>query len=135
MEETKFIWKDRKRWKFLGLPWTFTKYALDEDKLTVKTGFFNSEENEVRLYRILDIKLKKDLLQKLVGLGTIAIVSSDQSLKNFEIKNIKNPKFVKDTLSNLVEEARDKKRVVNREIMGADSINDDDDIGETPEDM
>ena len=33
MEET-IVWKDRKR-IFFGLPWTFTKYALTEEKLDV----------------------------------------------------------------------------------------------------
>ena len=32
---------ERKRWLFLGLPFTFTKYTVKEDVLTINKGFFN----------------------------------------------------------------------------------------------
>ena len=119
MENQKIIWKDRKRTLF-GLPLSFTKYSLEEDRLFIETGFFNSVENEVRLYRIMDLQLSRTLGQKMFGLGTIKVKSADKTLGDFEIKNIKNSKEVKEQLSKLVEEMRDKKRVVNRERMMED---------------
>lgn len=123
------VWKDRKR-NFLGLPWTFTKYSLSEDRFFIEKGLFKYEQDEVRLYRILDLQLTKTFLQRIFGLGTIKVSSSDQSLGNFEIKNIKNSLQVKETLSRLVEEQRTAKRVVNREIM----VGDDDICDECDED-
>ena len=117
------LWKDRKR-GFLGLPLSFTKYSLTKERLFVETGFINSVENEVRLYRILDVQMTRTLGQKMFGLGSINVLSSDASLKDFTIKNIKKPKYVKELLSELVEKQRDEKRVVNRELM-ASSIDDD----------
>ena len=119
MENQKIIWKDRKRTLF-GLPLSFTKYSLEEDRLFIETGFFNSVENEVRLCRIMDLQLSRTLGQKMFGLGTIKVKSADKTLGDFEIKNIKNSKEVKEQLSKLVEEMRDKKRVVNRELMMED---------------
>ena len=119
MENQKIIWKDRKRTLF-GLPLSFTKYSLEEDRMFIETGFFNSVENEVRLYRIMDLQLSRTLGQKMFGLGTIKVKSADKTLGDFEIKNIKNSKEVKEQLSKLVEEMRDKKRVVNRELMMED---------------
>ena len=117
------LWKDRKR-GFLGLPLSFTKYSLTKERLFVETGFINSVENEVRLYRILDVQMTRTLGQKMFGLGSINVLSSDASSKDFTIKNIKKPKYVKELLSELVEKQRDEKRVVNRELM-ASSIDDD----------
>ena len=119
MENQNIIWKDRKRTLF-GLPLSFTKYSLEEDRLFIETCFFNSVENEVRLYRIMDLQLSRTLGQKMFGLGTIKVKSADKTLGDFEIKNIKNSKEVKEQLSKLVEEMRDKKRVVNRELMMED---------------
>ena len=119
MENQNIIWKDRKRTLF-GLPLSFTKYSLEEDRLFIETGFFNSVENEVRLYRIMDLQLSRTLGQKMFGLGTIKVKSADKTLGDFEIKNIKNSKEVKEQLSKLVEEMREKKRVVNRELMMED---------------
>lgn len=124
--ETNFIWKERKR-NALGLPWTFTKYALTDDRLFITTGLLKTVEDEVRLYRIMDLSLSQTLSQKIFGIGTIHVSSADKSMKDFEIKNIKKPREVKEQLSKLVEKNRDKKRVTNREFMGDDTDFDDDD--------
>ena len=125
--ETNFIWKERKR-NALGLPWTFTKYALTDDRLFITRGLLKTVEDEVRLYRIMDLSLSQTLSQKIFGIGTILVSSADKSMRDFEIKNIKKPRDVKEQLSKLVEENRDKKRVTNREFMGEDAdFGDDDD--------
>lgn len=111
-----YIWQDRKR-TFLGLPWSFTKYALDEERLFIETGLFTTFSEEVRLYRIMDVSLSRTLFQKMFNLGSIEIHSSDKTLHDFTIKSIKNPKMVKELISEHVEIQRDKKRVVNREMM------------------
>ena len=110
------VWKDRKR-NALGLPWTFTIYSLSEDRLFVKSGLLRTVENEVRLYRILDLSLSRTLFQKIFGIGTVQVSSADKTLGDFELKNIKRPEEIKELLSNLVEENREKKRVTSREYM------------------
>ena len=114
------LWEDRKR-PFLGLPISFTKYRLSEDRLFINTGFFTLKEDEIRLYRILDIEFTATLYQRIFGIGTLRIKSSDKSAGNFEIKHIKKPRDVKEFLSKRVESERDKKRVINREMMGIDN--------------
>lgn len=113
------LWQDRKR-NALGLPWTFTTYSLSEDRLFVKSGLLKTVENEVRLYRVLDLSLSRTLSQKIFGIGTIKVSSADKTLGDFELKNVKNPEAVKEKLSNLVEENREKKRVSSREYMDGD---------------
>lgn len=121
-----YLWQERKR-NALGLPWTFTKYLLSEDRLFINTGLFKTVEDEVRLYRILDLSLSRTLTQKIFGIGTIQVSSADKTMGNFEIKNIKNAAEVKEKLSQLVEENREKKRVTNREFMGDDLEEQEDD--------
>lgn len=113
------IWSCRKR-LWCRLPWTFTVYSLSEDRLFIKSGLLKTVEDEVRLYRILDISLSRTLVQKIFGLGTIKVTSSDRSLGNFELVNIIDSQSVKEKLSELVEENRDRKRVTSREFMGDD---------------
>lgn len=122
------IWSDRKR-LWCGLPWTFTVYSLSNDRLFVKSGLLSTREDEVRLYRILDISLKRTLLQRIFGLSTIELHTSDKTLGNFNLVNIKKGYDVKETLSQLVEEVRTEKRVTNREYMG-DIVEDEDDFDE-----
>ncbi len=126
-EDLNILWKDRKRILLFGLPWTFTKYSFNEERFFMETGLFKTVENEVRLYRIMDLKLSRSFFQKLFDLGTITVASSDRSLHNFEIKNIKDSKNVKEKLSELVEAQRNAKRVMSREIM-SDQDDDIDDM-------
>jgi uncharacterized membrane protein YdbT with pleckstrin-like domain len=122
----KIVWQDRKRIIF-GLPWTFTKYKLYEDKLIICTGFLNKKEEEVRLYRIMDNTLEKPLSQRIFGLGSIKVNSADKSTPVFYIEKVKNADEVRNKLSGLVEKERTKKRVSGREYMSADIDDDDDD--------
>ena len=88
------LWEDKKRTLF-GLPWSFTKYKLTEEKLIIQTGFLNIKQEEIRLYRIMDVTLHKLLKQRIWGLGTIHCCSADKSTPEFEIKNIKRSEEIK----------------------------------------
>ena len=122
------VWSDRKRIIF-GLPWTFTKYSLTKEKLLVETGILNKDEEEIRLYRIMDLTLKRSLWERLFGLGTIHCCTADKSSPELDIKWIKDSASVKDLLSDLVEQERMEKRVSSREFF-SDSDGDLDDDGE-----
>ena len=113
------IWSDRKRTLF-GLPWSFTLYFLYENKLIIDTGFFSRKEEEIRLYRIMDITLKRTLEERLFGLGTIHCCSGDKTSPEFDIKRIKLSREVKERLSDMVEAERQRRRVGTREYMDAD---------------
>lgn len=118
------VWKDRKRIIF-GLPWSFTKYGLSQDRIFIETGVLNLNENEVRLYRIMDVSLTRKLWQRLFGLGTITCHSSDRSMGTFEIKNVKKPSEVKELISSYVEEERSRKKVSSKEfLVDGDSFGD-----------
>ncbi|SHJ66943.1 PH domain-containing protein [Pseudobutyrivibrio xylanivorans] len=119
------LWHDRKR--HFGLPLSFTKYSMSEDRLFVETGFLNLTQNEVRLYRILDLQLKRSLGQRIFGVGSIYVSSSDKNLGTFEIRNVRNSANVKEMLSVQVEQQREAKRVVGREYMGDMDFDDDND--------
>ena len=113
------VWRARKR-KFLGLPWTFTVYGVSEDRLFVKTGILSTHEDEVRLYRVTDISLRRGLWQRIMGMGTIEIFSSDKSMGDFQLENIKNCEEVKETISGLIEKERENNRVSSREFIGVE---------------
>ena len=122
------IWTDRKRIIF-GLPWTFTKYILTKEKLLVETGILNKDQEEIRLYRIMDMTLRRSLWQRLFGLGTIHCCTADKSSPELDILWIPDSENVKELLSDLVEAERMEKRVSSREFF-SDSDGDLDDDGE-----
>ena len=110
------IWHDRKR-TFFGLPWSFTVYELTEDRVFIQKGIFTVTDEEIRLYRVLDIAYQATLGQRLFGLGSITLMTSDKTAGKISIDSVKDARNVKEMIAKYVEEQRDKKRVYNREMM------------------
>ncbi len=117
------MWRERKR-LWCGLPWTFTVYSFDEERFFIDSGFLTKKQDEIRLYRMQDLSVTRTLIQRIFGLGTIHVSSTDKSLGNFDIANIKHVLDVKEALSKNIEAERVKKRVGVREY----SMDSEDDI-------
>lgn len=113
----KELWADRKRVLFFGLPLSFTTYRLTNNRLFINSGLLTQKQDEVRLYRITDVSLTRTLVQRIFGLSTIHCNSSDKTLGNFSIINVKDGEDVKELLSQRVEEERMARRVYTRENM------------------
>lgn len=115
------LWHDRKR--ILGLPITFTRYALSEDRLFLKRGFLNVRQDEIVLYRIRDLRVSVNLWQRIFGVGTVTVVSTDKSIPELQLKNIKQPNEVKELIHEYVE----KMKIERRMRVGEMSMDIDDD--------
>ena len=111
-----YLWKDRKR--YFGLPLSFTRYALSEDRLFLSVGLLNIRDDEVLLYRVRDIDTERTLFQRLFGVGTITVMSSDKSMPNLVLKNVKDPVLVKEIIHKQGEELKIRRRVRVGEILG-----------------
>ena len=123
MDAIEYLWKDRKR--FLGMPLSFTRYRLSEDRLFCETGFLNVKSDEVLLYRVRDLRLTMNLGQRIFGVGTVCVVSSDKSMPHLDLKNVKNPREVKELIHRNVEQAKDKRRMRTTELVGGEGGEDD----------
>lgn len=125
MASINYIWKDRKR--YFGLPLSFTRYAMSEDRIFVSVGLLNIRDDEVLLYRVRDIDTNRNLWQRLFGVGTITVISSDKTMPSMVLKNVKNPVDVKELIHAQVEEMKLRRRVRIGEIM-TDGMDQDDDL-------
>jgi len=110
------LWKDRKR--FLGMPLSFTRYEVGNERLTLRKGFLNTHVDELLLYRIMDIKMVRKLGQKIFGVGTITLVSTDKLTPVLELKNIKQPDNVRRYLSTLIDKQRIARGISGSEFLG-----------------
>lgn len=108
------LWRDKKR--ILGLAISFTRYELTASRLIVKTGLLNTREEELRLFRVRDISVQESLADRLFGVGSILLHTTDATSPTLLIRHIKNSDEVKELLSTQVEEARMKNRVRSMEV-------------------
>lgn len=115
-QDPTLYWKDRKR--ILGLPITFTKYSIRENRLFYSKGLFNTVEEELLIYRILDVKLSRSFGEKLVGVGTITLFTADKTNPELRLTHVKRPKDVRDLVSRMVEAERSRLNIRGKELFG-----------------
>ena len=113
-DKKQLLWSDKKRGPF-GLPISFTRYTLTAEKLTVERGIFVRKTDEVRLYRIRDVTLIRNLRERALGLGSIEVASTDHSMGVFKIERVPYSRRLHALLSDLVEESRDRHNVTINE--------------------
>ena len=133
MSEIRVLWRDRKR--YFGLPLSFTRYRLSEDRIFCEKGFFNIKEEEILLYRVRDLELHLKLTQRIFGVGSVIVHSSDKTMPTLELKNIRTPREVKELLYRQVEDCKDRRRMRTMEFVGGDGGNDADDQSDDMDDM
>lgn len=112
------LWKDRKR--HLGLPISFTKYSLsggEAPRILRETGLFNLKEEEVLLYRVRDITLTRSFFQRIFGVGTVSLHSSDKTTPTLDLVNISKSKDVKELIFSKVEQAKANRRMRTTELL------------------
>lgn len=117
--------EERKRWLFLGLPWTFTKYIVKEDMITVIEGFLSKRENDCYMYKVQDVELLESLAERIVGLGSVKCYTGDTTNPVLTITHVKNARTIKNYILEASEQARRRRRTMNMLDIGAE--------GEMPE--
>lgn len=118
---------ERKRWLFLGLPFTFTKYTIREDMITIAEGLLKTVENDCYMYKVQDVQHSATLMEKIFGLGTVTCFTGDTTHPQLLLIHIKKSRAIKDFILEQSEKARLKRRTVNMLDIGSGSIQDFDD--------
>ena len=122
------VWTGKKC--ILGLPISFTRYILTDSKLITKVGLLSIREDEIELYRVYDMSLQLPLGQRIVGCGTIKLLSKDSDTPAKEIKSVKRPREAKRLIDDAVRVQRDKYYVRGRDMIGGGYPNDHDSDGD-----
>ena len=120
--ENRIIWKDKKR--IMGMPISFTRYSLSSDRLYTSVGAVNIKDDEVLLYRVRDISVRRSLWQRIFKIGTVTVNTSDKSTPVVVLKNIKDPLIVKELIHENTEEMKIKRRIRLGEVVNVDDDED-----------
>lgn len=107
----KFI--ERKRLLFFGLPWTFTKYYIEEESITIKRGLLTLVEDDTYMYKVQDVRMVRSLGERIFGLSTIICYTGDVTDKELRLVHVKNGAEIKKFISEASERERRKKRTLH----------------------
>jgi len=113
---------ERKRWLFFALPFTFTKYTVKEDMITINSGLIKTFENDCYMYKVQDVELEVSLLERMNGLGTIKCYTGDTTNPILLIQHVKNAKAIKNFILEVSEKARMKRRTLNTLDIGTGEV-------------
>lgn len=113
---------ERKRWLFFALPFTFTKYTVKEDVITINAGLFKTTENDCYMYKVQDVELEVSLLERLNGVGTVKCYTGDTTNPILYIQHVKNAKAIKNFILEVSEKARLKRRTLNTLDIGTGEV-------------
>ena len=119
---------ERKRWLFFGLPFTFTKYTIKEDMITISSGLLKTVENDCYMYKVQDVEHSATLVEKLFKMGTVICYTGDTTHPKLVLEHVRNSKTIKEFILKESEEARMKRRTVNMLDIGSGAMDDVDDM-------
>jgi uncharacterized membrane protein YdbT with pleckstrin-like domain len=117
---------EKKRVKFFGLPLSFTKYTITEEKVTITTGFLNITEDDCYMYKIQDVRLTRSLAERIFKLGTITCYTGDTTHPELTLLHIRHAGEIKDFIMQYSEEARRKRRALHTLNIDAQEIDEED---------
>lgn len=106
-------YREKKRSLFLGLPWTFTTYVITDEIITVDSGFLRKQEDDCYLYKVVDVRLERGLMERIMGLGTVRCFTGDITDPDLRLSHIRNSKEIKDYILRQAEEERLRRRTLN----------------------
>lgn len=117
---------EKKRTKFLALPFYFTTYTVDEEKINVKRGLLSTVEDDAYMYKVQDVRLKKSLIERIFKLGTVICYTGDTTDRELQLVHIKHSDEIKDYILKTSEEARRKRKTLHRLDIGTENDDYDD---------
>jgi Predicted membrane protein len=88
-----------------GFP-SFTKYTISNTRIIIESGMMTRRRKEIRLYRIRDGSTKRNMLERILGIGDITVISTDADMPVFVLRNVRKAVAVTDILLNAADEAR-----------------------------
>lgn len=119
-------YKQRKRWLFFGLPFSFTVYTVKEDMITINAGFFKKIENDCYMYKVQDVQHTASFIERIFGLGSVVCFTGDTTHPKLVLEHIRMSKDIKNFILEASERARMRRRTLNTLDIGSGSIDLDD---------
>lgn len=102
--------------RHFGLPLSFTTYELTEDFLIIREGLFTSDETQIKLFKITDVHLRRTLFDRLLGLGSIELFTTDSHDNVIFLKSIKTPSRVRDLINKYSLESVKRNRITQNQM-------------------
>jgi len=89
------------------------RYQITQDRIEWVRGLFSRKIDNIDMFRVVDIKLYRSILDCLTGVGTITVYTKDQTDPTFVFEKVRQPKKVYDLIKKQALEADRRQGVVH----------------------
>lgn len=97
-------------------------YTLTNQRLKIRLGWLSKRLDEIELFRIKDAEFKANMFERMWRVGTLKIVSSQQTDKVLVIKGIPNGEKIREDIRRYVMLARKNQRTTELDAFNDSSM-------------
>ena len=100
-------------WKSLALKSVY--YEVTPDRIEWSRGIFDRHVDNIDMFRVIDLKLRRSLLEYLLGIGTVVVTSKDESDPHFQFAKVHGCRRLYDIIKEAGLKADKKRGVIHLE--------------------
>ncbi|MGB0716150.1 MAG: PH domain-containing protein [Phycisphaerae bacterium] len=84
------------------------RYRLTTQRLFVERGILRQTIDQVELIRVDDVRIEKSLINRMFGLGTVIVLSTDATDNTLRLEGVAGPEGIAESIRTNMKEARKK---------------------------
>lgn len=92
-----------------------TTYTITSQRIMVKSGLIGKDVEEIELLRVNDFSVTQTIPDRMLGIGTLTILSDDASSPQLPFRKIRKVQIVKDVLRKAVRDEKIANNISYRE--------------------
>jgi membrane protein YdbS with pleckstrin-like domain len=74
------------------------RYKVSNQRILLETGVLSKRIDEVDMRTVEDIEFRQGLLERLLGIGDIAVIAADKGMGRFRLLAVENPRDVRELI-------------------------------------
>ena len=90
-----------------------TSYEVSPDRIEWTRGIFSRKIDNLDMFRIIDLKLHRSLVDCILGIGTVTLVTKDKSDPTFDFVKVRAPRCLYDVVKKASLDADRKQGVIH----------------------
>lgn len=90
-------------------------YEVSDDRIEWSRGIIDRKVDNIDMFRVMDLKLRRNIFDCIFGVGTVALITSDKSDPNFIFEKVRDSRELYDAIKKASLEADRKTGVVHLE--------------------
>ena len=75
-----------------------TYYEVSTDRIEWGRGILDRQVDNIDMFRVIDLKMRRNLLDCIVGIGSVGLITTDKSDPEFEFEKVHRPRELYDII-------------------------------------